>query len=205
MKKKLLSLLLALMLLMSMAVPALATEDHSNQVHLIFTTSNVESTNDPDDPDDISYTWTGTGYVLYDAGWITLSSDLMTSTNRAKYVPSDVSTFAGQSFINLMDVIMTQKTSQGITTTWDYNATTYGSPNGAYITLACTLPPAVDYEEVGSSTVNMYGSGWYIAVKLPGSNTITYPEYYGSSIQAVGGSILYVDYGYYEYYNVDIS
>jgi len=208
--KKVLSVLLAVMLLAALAAPAFAT--NTGTVTVVFSKDSIYSYGDGSSSADIYFDWllyddfsgdvvfpenTGGANILLPG----LSVDLSTIDVTTKsYVPSGASDpLPGQ--VSVLDVILKAASINGYTVPvyWDGNPTE-GTPGAEVVNVN---NQTLDYYwgDNYDGTFWAMGQGFYIAVRdaYDSINEPTVLTSYSSNVAAVDGTIIYVDLGMFAY------
>lgn len=209
MKKRLLSLIMAVMMVVVLVVPAAATENGSGTVTVyvttgMFTTGGI----------DTSQTYKGGtiysnpnfGIMSYTLDIDTIEDDYVSSTQLIYQAPENASALKTP---NILDAILAAFFENNIdifsdvVAGWDANP--IEGPAGGYIN--GVAPDYAKYDDpfpstvtVGTTTYNLYsGWGWNIAYGTSLSN-ITASEVYGTSVELTDGMIIVFDYSQYTIY-----
>ena len=201
--KKLTAILLAMVMLLAMAIPALAATEAvpSNQVHVIVTHDCTVTYNFPEDPTESYYEWAilGTpeenGLVVYDAGYVNIDKvPLSVKQAYLKGVYEDPL----PGVVSYLDVIVAALGIDNADYGWD--ATPKAGEPGGYISDYDNMAESWDSEQVDGDLWWVSGMGFVVAMGDAATDDISFPTEYLSNIPAEGGITLYVDCGYYELY-----
>lgn len=198
--RRILSMVLALMMILSLSVTAFAAEipivktAPTGTVTVMFTeglSENGDSGNvwlgvDPDD------------HVLYTGGTVNLSS-LVGAVK--KYIPEGVSDPMDKA-ASVMDVIMAANSSNTFSTGWD--AEPWDGDPGAYINNVNNTELDYNYTETTDANnpnlihCNSHGTGFVVIIK-DANGKISFPTSYVSNIAPADGMTIYVDLAAYDY------
>ena len=193
--KKLVSILLALVLVFSISAVAFADwtypQTSTGTVTVMFTTGCSTNNNGTN-------TWNGydedVNYLL-DGDDVTIES----LNNCSKpYVPNGVTNPMGNT-PSVMDAILASQPNYDFDYDWDYSP--WSGPQGAYIHNVENQTLASNYTEIGG-VHHSWGTGFVVILEYPnGQNDpiMVFPSEYVSNVPLADGMTIYVDLSAYDY------
>lgn len=209
MKKRALSLLMAVMMLVALVVPASATTDTSGTVTVyvttgMFTTGGINEY--PAYKGGTIYSNPNFSIMGYELNINTIATDYVSSTQLIYEAPESATTLKTP---NILDAILAAffdanvDIFSDVVAGWDANPVS--GPAGGYIN--GVNPNYAVYDNPDTETINgvVYdkysGQGWNIAYGMD-LNNISAAEVYGTNVELVNGMVIIFDFSPYTIYEV---
>lgn len=196
--RKALSLLLVLAMVVCFAVPAMAASPEGATVTVYITEGMFTPGGIDDAGNQIFQEYKG-GTIPADAKTATLKVSNLPVADLAVLKASYGNPDTTSETVTVLDAIAYALGENNLSYTggWD----TWNTPNGGYISSVSGYTGESNAEEVeiGDTLYTKYsGKGWNIAFGQ--GDTLTAPEYYGTSYEVTDGMTIVFDFSYYELY-----
>lgn len=197
-KKRIISLVLALIMIVGMSVSAFAITPGNAAVTVYITEGKFSKGGIDSNGNLIFQTYTGgasSGYVRkVEINTSNIDAAQLTSLKLSYGNPN-----TGDSDINVLDAIAYALSSNSLNYSGGWDA--WSTPNGGYISTVSGFSgnSSVEMVEIGNREYTKYsGFGWNIAFDR--GNGFEVPAYYGTSYSVEDGMVIVFDYSEYELY-----